>query len=671
MMVVLNSSVRWRGLLGLAAVLFAGACLPAVASARRLPAADYLAYVTEGSRGTRLVPPGPGSVAVIDPATRQVVARIPVGSRPDAVQVSPDGKRVYVAHDRPWTISVIDTASDEVTATIRLNEPTPAFVISPDGRSLYVAGGDQVTVLDTSTDAVVKTIQFRRSPWALTFSPDGKRLYVASTGAPAYERQWGSLTTIDVADNSVLHTTPLHPGATAVAAPTDTKAYVITGAEEKGIKVVDTVTGKLTGAIAGDYEEVEKIALSPDRARAYVAGDRGLEVIDTATDHILRTVHFGSYIRSLAVSPNGRELYVILGTSDEIKVLDTASLRVLGEIPAGSLPHAMAFSPVAAPRVVTEPTNQSLVYGGEAHLFAQATGDPTPAVQWQVSRDGGGSWHDLAGATVLRHAFVPSGARSGDEYRAEFTNHGGSVATQPATLTVVRAVPTLEWQVPTPIAHGTPLSPDELDAEASVPGTFHYTPLAGTVLAVGAGQHLSVTFTPRAGENYTSVTTSVPIDVTTAPERPQPSPPPPPPAPVIPTPQPLGPTNPTPTPPGRRNPTPASSGPTKPAAPKVCAVNSRLVVIVPSRLRPRATQLASAVVVNARGSQVRRASHQGWRVTVSLRGLSGGSYSLRILIRGTTSRAGANGSRPASRTLRADISGCRQSGSMRLVAKGR
>jgi hypothetical protein len=128
-------------------------------------------------------------------------------------------------------------------------------------------------------------------------------------------------------------------------------------------------------------------------------------------------------------------------------------------------------------------------------------------VQWQVSRDGGGSWHDVAGATSPRHAFVPSGAQTGEEYRARFTNHSGSVATRPATLTVVRAVPTLEWQVPTPIEHGTPLSLDELDAEASVPGTFDYTPLVGTVLAVGARQRLSVTFTPEAGENYTSVTT--------------------------------------------------------------------------------------------------------------------------------------------------------------------
>ena len=173
MTVLLNSSVGLRGLLGLAAVLLASASLPGVALAHRLPAADYLAYVTD---------PGSRSVAVIDPATREVVARVPVGPFPDAVQVSPDGNRVYVA-GRANTISVIDTATDEVTATIHLDIAPRALAVSPDGRSLYVAGRHQVTILNTTTDAVVKTIEVDRPAFGLTFNPDGTRLYVAAASA--------------------------------------------------------------------------------------------------------------------------------------------------------------------------------------------------------------------------------------------------------------------------------------------------------------------------------------------------------------------------------------------------------------------------------------------------------------------------------------------------------
>ena len=47
-----------------------------------------------------------------------------------------------------------------------------------------------------------------------------------------------------------------------------------------------------------------------------------------------------------------------------------------------------------------------------------------------------------------------------------------------------------------------------------MPGTFVYTPAAGTVLSAGAGQTLSVTFTPTDTANYTAATATRPITVT-------------------------------------------------------------------------------------------------------------------------------------------------------------
>ena len=48
------------------------------------------------------------------------------------------------------------------------------------------------------------------------------------------------------------------------------------------------------------------------------------------------------------------------------------------------------------------------------------------------------------------------------------------------------------------------------------PGTFVYTPAAGTVLSAGAAQTLSVTFTPTDAANYTTATATVAITVTKA-----------------------------------------------------------------------------------------------------------------------------------------------------------
>src|SRR5207247_7571113 len=77
-----------------------------------------------------------------------------------------------------------------------------------------------------------------------------------------------------------------------------------------------------------------------------------------------------------------------------------------------------------------------------------------------------------------------------------------------------QTTPTITWAAPASITSGTALSGTQLNATASVPGTFVYTPPAGTVLPVGAGQTLSVTFTPTDTVNYTTATKSVLITVT-------------------------------------------------------------------------------------------------------------------------------------------------------------
>jgi hypothetical protein len=62
----------------------------------------------------------------------------------------------------------------------------------------------------------------------------------------------------------------------------------------------------------------------------------------------------------------------------------------------------------------------------------------------------------------------------------------------------------------------TPLSAVELNATASVPGTFVDTPAAGTIPGVGSGPVVTVTSTPAAATNSTTATASVRIDVAAA-----------------------------------------------------------------------------------------------------------------------------------------------------------
>jgi len=75
--------------------------------------------------------------------------------------------------------------------------------------------------------------------------------------------------------------------------------------------------------------------------------------------------------------------------------------------------------------------------------------------------------------------------------------------------------PALTWATPASITYGTALGTNQLNATASVPGTFAYAPTNGAVLGVGTNS-LSVVFTPTDTTDYTSVTNTVNLVVSPA-----------------------------------------------------------------------------------------------------------------------------------------------------------
>ena len=88
-----------------------------------------------------------------------------------------------------------------------------------------------------------------------------------------------------------------------------------------------------------------------------------------------------------------------------------------------------------------------------------------------------------------------------------------TTATATAPLVVTQAIPTISWPRPAGISFGTPLSAVQLDASSFTPGTFVYTPAAGTVEPVGTDT-LSVVFTPTDSVDDATVTTTTTITVT-------------------------------------------------------------------------------------------------------------------------------------------------------------
>ncbi len=111
-----------------------------------------------------------------------------------------------------------------------------------------------------------------------------------------------------------------------------------------------------------------------------------------------------------------------------------------------------------------------------------------------------------AGTATLSVAFQPN----------DPSNYQATSSTAQVTITKgVAATPSIHWSPPTAVPYGMALNGSELNATASVPGSFTYHPVAGTVLA--AGSHLlQVTFTPSDLVHYTTNQASVTFTVNQA-----------------------------------------------------------------------------------------------------------------------------------------------------------
>lgn len=107
------------------------------------------------------------------------------------------------------------------------------------------------------------------------------------------------------------------------------------------------------------------------------------------------------------------------------------------------------------------------------------------------------------GAQSLSVTFTPAN-------QTDYTTAKASV-----TLTVNKLKPSLSWPTPAAILYGTALSATQLNAKASTPGSFSYSPILGTVL--GAGPHtLTATFSPANPAIYASVQATVTLTVAPA-----------------------------------------------------------------------------------------------------------------------------------------------------------
>jgi hypothetical protein len=175
-----------------------------------------------------------------------------------------------------------------------------------------------------------------------------------------------------------------------------------------------------------------------------------------------------------------------------------------------------------SPAVTANPNNQAAGAGAGVSFAASAIGSPPPAVQWQVSTDGGNTFSNIAGATSTTLAFTAGAAQNGNEYRAVFTNSAGSAITTAATLTIatspiVTTDPASQvasaWNPVTFVAEAAGTPAPTVQWQVSTDGGNTFSNIAGATSTT----YTTTATTAQNGDEYRAVFTNSSGSARTAP----------------------------------------------------------------------------------------------------------------------------------------------------------
>jgi YVTN family beta-propeller protein len=156
------------------------------------------------------------SVAVLKPQGQGGnwhVTAIPVGKRPEAIDLSPDGREVWTAHSADGGVSVINTESETVAATIpSLTKHSNRLKFTPDGKTVLIsdAEGAEVLALDVHTRKLIKRIPVGKTPLGIQMAADGRYAYIACAEA-------GQIAILDLSTLTQAGTIDVGPGPDGLA----------------------------------------------------------------------------------------------------------------------------------------------------------------------------------------------------------------------------------------------------------------------------------------------------------------------------------------------------------------------------------------------------------------------------------------------------------------------
>lgn len=312
--------------------------------------------------------PGENALLILDPASRQVVARIPLSGQPHNIAISADRKFAYTsnairgtdAENFPGltrnaddatplpsdTISVVDLDAKKEVRVAKIGAG-----VNPHG--IYFAAGKVYFTTEGSKSVGRYDPTHNLVDWTggigqnrvheLVVTRDGSRIFTTNIGSDnvAMVAPWDPAVDAMTGKNPPPWNVTLIPagkGAEGIAITPDEKEVWIANGAAGTATVIDVASRKNVATVDLKMESPLRITITPDGKRAVVTGVGGdVSVLDTKARQVIKVIpKVGTDSHGVVVTSDSAWAYVVAQGEAEIAVIDLKTLAVTDRIPTGT-----------------------------------------------------------------------------------------------------------------------------------------------------------------------------------------------------------------------------------------------------------------------------------------------------------------------------------------------
>jgi YVTN family beta-propeller protein len=329
------------------------------------------------------------TLAIVDPASLQVVAHVAAGQDPHEVIASDDGKLAYISNyggegGTLNTVSVVDLVARKALPPIDLGALHSTHGLAFAGGKLYFTA---------ETNKVIGRYDpvKQRVDWVLGTGQDRTHMIVVSKSLDQIVTSNVNSGTISIIEQITPQNGGFGPppggngpqgspppggrggpgggprktwvvtnvragnGSEGFDVSPDGKEIWVANAQDGTAAIIDATSKKVVQTVPISVKGANRLKFTPDGKQVLISGLGGrggsstssggdLVVLDVNTRKEVKLLSLGGGSAGILVAPDGGRAYVAVSTNGKIAVVDLKTLAVVGQISVGNQPDGLAWA---------------------------------------------------------------------------------------------------------------------------------------------------------------------------------------------------------------------------------------------------------------------------------------------------------------------------------------